>query len=379
MIQYDLLLTQNVSLAGTEFSEKYVNITKAGLLSAIVDGTPTVLAGGTNGYQLIRDDNAATGLAWAAIAAGHIQNTDTGTTSNTFTIDSNSTTGKMVLDVALNAGEDHTLTITNEVMTGDVTITLPAITGTVALASQLHTQGTDTGTTAASFKLDSDGYKIDLVSESASKLGIKVDGDATYADLQVKDLTVYNLTVNGTSTIINSATLTVDDKNIELGSVDTPTDITADGGGITLKGATDKTILWDNANDNWTFNQAVNLDSGLTYKINNTTVLSATQVLGKTLGTMAEATATDYVAKALYDANTLLFATSNDTPVALLATELPPKLWSAVPADKIGTGYATTAIAGMIARDANWFYICQQGGTATNQKWSRSPQATNWP
>ncbi len=60
-----------------------------------------------------------------------------------------------------------------------------------------------------------------------------------------------NLTVNGTTTTVNSATLSVDDKNIELGKVATPTDTTADGGGITLKGATDKTITWSNANDRW--------------------------------------------------------------------------------------------------------------------------------
>jgi hypothetical protein len=53
-----------------------------------------------------------------------------------------------------------------------------------------------------------------------------------------------NLTVNGTTTTINAVTLTVDDKNIELGSVASPTDTTAEGGGITLKGAVDKTIIW---------------------------------------------------------------------------------------------------------------------------------------
>lgn len=53
-----------------------------------------------------------------------------------------------------------------------------------------------------------------------------------------------NLTVNGTTTTVNSTTLTVDDKNIELGSVNSPTDTTASGGGITLKGATDKIIDW---------------------------------------------------------------------------------------------------------------------------------------
>lgn len=56
-----------------------------------------------------------------------------------------------------------------------------------------------------------------------------------------------NLTVNGTTTTVNSTTLTVDDKNIELGSVASPTDTTASGGGITLKGATDKIIDWTSA------------------------------------------------------------------------------------------------------------------------------------
>jgi hypothetical protein len=53
-----------------------------------------------------------------------------------------------------------------------------------------------------------------------------------------------NLTVNGTTTTINSTTLTVDDILIELGQVASPTDTTASGGGIVLKGATDKTITW---------------------------------------------------------------------------------------------------------------------------------------
>ena len=85
-----------------------------------------------------------------------------------------------------------------------------------------------------------------------------------------------DLTVNGTNTIINSTTLTVDDKNIEMGSVATPSDTTADGGGITLKGATDKTILWDNTNDNFTSNQDWNIPTGKVFKINNASTLSAT-------------------------------------------------------------------------------------------------------
>jgi len=65
-----------------------------------------------------------------------------------------------------------------------------------------------------------------------------------------------NLTVDGTTTTINSVTLTVDDKNIELGSVASPTDVTASGGGITLKGATDKTITWADATG-WQTDEAI--------------------------------------------------------------------------------------------------------------------------
>ena len=92
------------------------------------------------------------------------------------------------------------------------------------------------------------------------------------------------LTVNGTTTTINSTTITVDDKNIELGSVATPTDDTANGGGITLLGATNKTIIWDSTNSNWTSSEHWNIASSKEFKINNTTVLSSTKVLGKTIG-----------------------------------------------------------------------------------------------
>ena len=88
-----------------------------------------------------------------------------------------------------------------------------------------------------------------------------------------------DLTVNGTTTTINSTTLAVDDKNIVLGDVETPTDTTADGGGITLKGATDKTLNWVDATDAWTSSEDFNLLTGKVYEINGASVLS-----GSTLG-----------------------------------------------------------------------------------------------
>ena len=104
----------------------------------------------------------------------------------------------------------------------------------------------------------------------------------TLASLDVTGAVVIggNLTVNGTTTTVNSTTIAVDDKNLELGSVDTPTDTTADGGGITLKGATDKTFNWVNATDAWTSSEHLDLASGKALYIAGTSVLN-----GTTLGT----------------------------------------------------------------------------------------------
>jgi hypothetical protein len=83
-----------------------------------------------------------------------------------------------------------------------------------------------------------------------------------------------DLTVNGTTTTINSTTLTVDDKNIELGSTGTPSDAGADGGGITLRGTTDKTLNWVDATDAWTSSEHLNLLTGKKFYIAGTEVLS---------------------------------------------------------------------------------------------------------
>ena len=71
-----------------------------------------------------------------------------------------------------------------------------------------------------------------------------------------------NLTVSGTTTTVSSTTLEVADKNLELGKVSSPSDTTANGGGITLKGASDKTITWDNTSNYWTFNQGIETTAG---------------------------------------------------------------------------------------------------------------------
>ena len=87
-----------------------------------------------------------------------------------------------------------------------------------------------------------------------------------------------DLIVNGTTTTINSTTLSVDDKNIVLAQGNT-SDAVADGGGITLEGATNKTFTWSDSTDAWTASEHMNLASGKSYKINNTAISAALPAL----------------------------------------------------------------------------------------------------
>jgi hypothetical protein len=84
-----------------------------------------------------------------------------------------------------------------------------------------------------------------------------------------------NLQVDGTTTTINSTTLSVADKNIVLAEGAT-LDSQADGAGITIKGATDKTLNWVDATDAWTSSEDFNLLTGKSYEIAGTVVLNST-------------------------------------------------------------------------------------------------------
>jgi hypothetical protein len=82
-----------------------------------------------------------------------------------------------------------------------------------------------------------------------------------------------NLTVEGTTTTLNTSTVEVEDKNIVIANVDSPTNTTADGAGITIKGTTDKTIAYSEA-DNWLdISETVNLAAGKALYIGDTKVI----------------------------------------------------------------------------------------------------------
>ena len=113
-------------------------------------------------------------------------------------------------------------------------------------------------------------------------------GEATGTSLTLSG----DLTVNGTTTNINSTNLVVEDKNIVLGDTTSPADNTADGGGITLKGTTDKTFNWVDATDAWTSSEHINLASGKSLYLNGTLLKDVSETLAnKTLESALATTA----------------------------------------------------------------------------------------
>ncbi len=128
------------------------------------------------------------------------------------------------------------------------------------------------------FEGDTGKFKIGDGSTAWNSLDYIGDAtDLTGGGTIAGDLTVSgNLVVNGTTTTVNSTEMSVDDINIVLGDTASPTDAAADGGGMTLKGSTDKTFVWVDATDAWTSSEHVNIASGKSYYINGSSVLSGT-------------------------------------------------------------------------------------------------------
>lgn len=211
----------------------------SGTSQTITTGTDTLTISGGTGLSSVAsttdtvtinlDNTAVTAASYGA--AGSVA---------TFTVDAQG---------RLTAAANSTISITSSQISDRATTLVTGLTGT---ANEITVSNSGVG-----------AVTISLPANVTISNNLTVSGD---------------LTVQGNTTTLNTATITVEDKNIVLANVATPDDTTADGAGFTIKGTTDKTLNWVDATDAWTASEHFNLLSGKVFKINGTTVLSGTNL-----------------------------------------------------------------------------------------------------
>jgi hypothetical protein len=310
-------------------------------------------------------------------------------------------TGTIVLDTATQTLTNKTLTtpVISSITNGAATLTLPTSTGTIALTSDIAAgivteSGTQTltnktltspvvsGLTLSDSSIVIEGSTANDFETTLTVTDPTADRTITLPDVTGTVVTTGNLsaitsvgtlasltvtgdlTVNGTTTTINSTTLAVDDKNITLGDVETPTDTTADGGGITLKGATDKTFNWVDATDSWTSSEHINLASGKSYYMNGTLLKDVSE-------TLTNKTLTTPVISSISNTGTLTLPTSTDTLVGRDTTDtLTNKTLSSAVATTALTLNATAELRLADTDSTHYVGFKAPGTVTTNRIWT---------
>lgn len=266
---------------------------------------------------------------------GLVTSVTTASVATTLTIGDGTTTDGVDLlsdTLTFTGGTGVTTTVTNNEVTFDI--------------------GQDVSTTSNvtfnDIHVDGTLYSNDITASS-----VTVDGDAIISG---------NLTVQGTTTTVNSTTVSVADKNIELAN-DATSAAEADGAGITVSGpTTPATITYNGANDRWTLNkdlEVTNIIASLTGNADTATAWETARDLSLT----GDATATLSSVDGTSNVSAILtFATVNSNVGAFGdATTVPTVtvnakgLVTAVTTNAIPT--ATTSVLGLASFDTNNFTV----------------------
>ena len=218
-------------------------------------------------------------------------------------------------------------------LSGTASITALTTSGDVTVGGNLTVNGTTTSINSSTIQVDDKNLELGSVAAIVGRTGTAASGNTTITASNTSGFIIgqsvtrtsgATMTTGTVATIVNATAFTVTSAPSSSGSITFDIggadDTTADGAGITVKGATDKTFNYTNSTTSWTSNQDLNLVTGKVYEINGSTVLSATQVLGKAItdaNTVSTIVARD--ASGNFSAGTI---TASLTGTASLATNL---------------------------------------------------------
>lgn len=224
--------------------------------------------------------------------------------------------------VTVVGGTGITSAVTNNTVTLDIDSTVSTLTGAQTLTNKTLTSpviNTPTGITKSDVGLSNvdnttDALKpISTAAQAALDLKAPLASPALTGTATAVNLTVSgDLTVSGTTTNLNTTNLVVEDKNIIIGDTTTPTNTTANGGGITLKGATDKTLNWSDATSSWTSSENFDINATKAYMINQSPILTSDTIFSinkNKLGTITRKASASYAANEILLAGEIGFET----------------------------------------------------------------------
>jgi len=190
-----------------------------------------------------------------------------------------------------------TITTTGSVSTGTLTTSGNAsVGGALTVTGNLIVNGTTTTINANTMTVDDKNIELGSVT-SFTRTATITNGSAVISNLSsiegiIPGAAVTISTGGGSVTIpVNTTVVSIDNSSqvtvsANLGGSGTangavlnfggPSNTTADGGGITVKGQSDKLFRWVNSTGAWTSSEDLNLESGKVYEIAGNSVLSAT-------------------------------------------------------------------------------------------------------
>jgi hypothetical protein len=112
-----------------------------------------------------------------------------------------------------------------------------------------------------------------VINSNARTIGLYPTIAASTVNIGGNLVVAGDITVEGTTTTLNTSVFTVEDKNVIIANVSAPTNSTADGAGITIKGTTDKIIAYSNSSNWLDISETLNLASGKAVYIGGTKVI----------------------------------------------------------------------------------------------------------